>query len=80
MVKRVVEQQEAIQVVLASDQKTSHLISTWQDFNAMDSILAALGPLGELTDALSAEKLVTIFSSLPTSQPPEPRDPQRKGY
>lgn len=44
-------QQESIHFVLAScDWKTSHLIPTWQDFDVLDSILAARDPLGELTD------------------------------
>lgn len=62
---RIVEQQEVIRVFLASDRKTSHLIPTWQDFDVMDSTLAALGPLGELTDALSTEKIVTISAVRP---------------
>ena len=60
MLERITEQQEAIRIVLASDRKVSHLIPTWQDFDVIDSIIAALGPLGELTDALSAEKNITI--------------------
>lgn len=42
MLKRIVEQQEAIRVVLSSDRKVSHLIPRWQDFNVMDSLLAVL--------------------------------------
>ena len=37
---------------------------TWQDFDVMDSLIAALGPLAELTDALAVEKHVTICSLL----------------
>ena len=32
MLKCIIEQQEAIQIVLASDRKASHLIPSWQDF------------------------------------------------
>lgn len=60
MLKRIIEQQEAIRIVLASDRKASHLIPSWQDFDVMEAVVSALGPLGELTDALSAEKNVTV--------------------
>ena len=65
MLERITEQQEAIRIVLASDRKVSHLIPTWQDFDVVDSIIAALGPLGELTDALSAEKNIAISAVRP---------------
>lgn len=65
MLERITEQQEAIRIVLASDRKVSHLIPTWQDFDVDDSIIAAVGPLGELTDALSAEKNITILAVRP---------------
>lgn len=65
MLERITEQQEAIRIVLASDRKVSHLIPTWQDFDVIDSAIAALGPLGELTDALSAEKNITISAVRP---------------
>ena len=51
-------------ICLASDRKASHLMPTWQDFDVMDSLIAALGPLAELTDALAVEKHVTICSLL----------------
>ena len=56
--KRILEQQEAIRVGLATERKTCDIS---QDFDVMDLLLAALGPLGELTDALSAEK--TYYNS-----------------
>ena len=65
MLERITAQQEAIRIVLASDRKVSHLIPTWQDFDVVDSVTAALGPLGELTDALSAEKNITISADGP---------------
>ena len=46
--------------MLASDRKASHLIPSWQDFDVTEAVVATLGPLGELTDALSAEKNVTV--------------------
>ena len=65
MLERINEQQEAIRIVLASDRKASHLIPTWQDFDVIESVLAAFRPLGELTDVLSAEKSITIFAVRP---------------
>ncbi len=65
MLQRIAEQQEAIRVVLATDRKASHLIPTWQDFEVIDSVIDAIGPLGELTDALSAEKNITISAVRP---------------
>ena len=44
MLEKITEQQEAIQIILASDRKVSHLIPTWQDFDVIDSIIATLGP------------------------------------
>lgn len=50
MMDRILEQQEAVGVVLASDRKVSHLILTWQDVDVMESVLAVLHPLQQLTD------------------------------
>ena len=63
MLHRIVEQQEAIRLVLATDRRSSHLISTWQDFDVMDSILAALAPLRDMTDLLSGESYYNISSA-----------------
>ncbi len=65
MVERLLEQMEAVRVVLASDRKSSHLIPTWQDCDVLDSISAALKPLKEMTDALSGEKCVTVSAVKP---------------
>ena len=65
MISRIVEQQEAIRVVLANDRKTAHLIPTWQDFDVLDSMLAVLTPLREMTDTLSGEKSVSISAVKP---------------
>ena len=65
MIKRIAEQREAISVVLASDVKTSHLVLNWQDCDIIDSMTAALDSLGDLTDALSAEKHITISAVCP---------------
>lgn len=68
MLHRIVEQQEAIRLVLATDRKLSHLIPNWQDFDVMDSILAALAPLRDMTDLLSGESHITISAVRPLIQ------------
>ena len=65
MISRIVEQQEAIRVVLASDRKSAHLIPTWQDFDVLDCVLAVLTPLREMTDLLATEKQVSISALKP---------------
>ena len=44
MIARLLEQDEAIQVVLSSDQKTRLLIATWQDIHVWESLHKALSP------------------------------------
>ena len=51
--------------MLASDARTSHLVLNWPDCDVIDSIIAALNPLGELTDVLSAAKHITISAVSP---------------
>ena len=60
MASRVLEQQKAIQVVLNDDRKHHHLIPTWQDVDVLESLEAALGPLADFTDMLSAENLLPV--------------------
>ena len=55
MVDRIMEQIEAIRIVLGADRHTSHLVPSWQDCDVMSSIMKALKPLKEMTDALSGE-------------------------
>ena len=56
MIERIVEQQDAIRVVLGQDRKTSHLLPTWQDLDVLQSILKAIEGFKDLTDLLSGEK------------------------
>ena len=65
MVKRVLEQMEAIRIVLGGNRNLSHLISTWQDHDVLDSVGAALKPLKVMTDALYGEKCITISAVKP---------------
>ncbi|KAK1906521.1 Zinc finger BED domain containing protein 1 [Dissostichus eleginoides] len=60
MIERVLEQERAISQVLAADKKTRHLVLTWQDLEVLESVLKALKPLLEFTDALSGEDYVTV--------------------
>ncbi len=65
MVKRILQQEQAIGSVLSADRKTTHLIPTWQDIDVLQSIDADLNPLASLTDLLSGETYVTISAVLP---------------
>ena len=65
MVERLMEQMEAIRVVLASDRKSSHLLPLWQDCDVLDSITGALKALKEMTDVLAGEKGVTVSAVKP---------------
>jgi len=61
----VLEQMEAIEIVLCDDRNSSHLIPSWQDCDILYSIAAALRPLKVMTDALSEESCVTISAVKP---------------
>lgn len=65
MVKRIKEQIDAIRTVLSNDRKASHLVPTWQDSDVIDSLIAAIEPLEEITDLLSGEKRVTSSAIKP---------------
>ena len=60
MVKRVLEQKDAVRVVLSGDRSICHLAITWQDIDLFTSIHSFLSPLEDLTDSLSGESHVTI--------------------
>ena len=55
MIERIIEQQDAIRVVLGQDRKVSHLIPSWQDFDVLQSVLEAVRGFKNLTDLLSGE-------------------------
>ena len=65
MVSRLLEQEEAVRVVLSEDRKTTHLIPTWQDIQVWESISSALSPIADLTDLLSGDSHVTVSSIQP---------------
>ena len=59
MLQRLLEQEKAVCQVLGADPKTSHLKLRWQDTEVTESIVGALKPVADFTDALAAEKQVT---------------------
>ena len=65
MISQVLEQEKAIRKVLGRDRKFSHLVPTWQDLDILEAMNAALSPLSDFTDELSAEHYVSISSVLP---------------
>ena len=65
MISRLLEQEEAIRAVLGLNRDTSHLLPTWQDIHAWESLTAALSPLEDLTDFLSGDIHVTVSSVIP---------------
>ena len=65
MVHQLLEQEEAIRVVLSFDRKSTHLVPTWQDIDVLESLSKALSPVADLTDLLSGEKHISISSVLP---------------
>ena len=60
MVSRVVEQQQAICAVLASDRKNWHRMPSASEFSILEAVLEVFKPLSVFTDALSGEGHVTI--------------------
>ncbi|XDV18076.1 hypothetical protein PO909_023848 [Leuciscus waleckii] len=42
------------------DQKSRHLLPTWQDIDVLEAITKALKPLQDFTDALSGEEYVSV--------------------
>ena len=65
MLKRILEQQDAIRMVLGQDRKVSHLVPTWQDFDVLESVLEAVNGFADFTDLLSGEKRVTCLAIKP---------------
>jgi hypothetical protein len=60
MIERVIEQEKALSQVLRAEQKTRHLVPTWQDLDVLESMNKALSPLMEFTDALSGELYTSV--------------------
>ena len=64
--QRIMEQQDAVCVVLSQDRKVSHLVPpTWQDFDILESVLEAVKGFSDLTDLLSGEKRITCSAIKP---------------
>ncbi|KAJ8354691.1 hypothetical protein SKAU_G00222580 [Synaphobranchus kaupii] len=64
MVARIIEQQRAIQHVLAEDPKASIALRR-QDIDVLTAVNEALKPVAELTNVLSGETCVTSSSVIP---------------
>ena len=64
MVSRILEQKEAIHLVLSVDCNTSNIVPTWQDLDVLQAINQAISPLSSLTDILSGEQYVTVSAVL----------------
>ena len=61
MIERVLEQERAISEVLKADKKTKCLVLGYNEKDVMESVVKALGPLRDFTDALSGENCVFIY-------------------
>ena len=48
MVRRILEQEKAIQYVVGTDYKTCHHIPTWQDIDVLQSVDSAVKDLVDL--------------------------------
>lgn len=55
MIERVLEQEKAISEILKADKKTRCLVPGYNEKDVMESVVKALGPLRDFTDALSGE-------------------------
>ena len=62
MVTRLLKQEDAVQVLLSSDRKISHLLPTWKDIEVLESISKALSPI---SDFLSGENHITVSVVMP---------------
>lgn len=65
MVRRILEQENAIRQVLVADRKTAHLIPKWQDVEVLESLDKVLTPLADFTNVMSVERYVTVSSLRP---------------
>ena len=45
MVSRILEQEEAVCLVLGADHSTSNIVPTWQDLDALQATDQAISPL-----------------------------------
>ncbi|QQP34601.1 Zinc finger BED domaincontaining protein 1like [Caligus rogercresseyi] len=64
MIESILEQAPAIRLVLNEDRKTKVTLN-WSDVDVLTAMSAAVKPVSEFTDMLSAEKYVTSSSVLP---------------
>lgn len=65
MICRIIEQQQAICAVLADERKNWYRMPSDNDFSTLEAIASVLKPLNIFTDALSAEKCITVSAIRP---------------
>ena len=65
MLVQIIEQQQAISVVLAEDRKNWNRMPTDSECSTLENIVEVLKPLSCLIDTLSGEKQVTTSAILP---------------
>ena len=65
MISRIIEQQQAICAVLADECKNWYRMPSESDFSTLVAIASVLKPLLVFTDALSAEKCITVSAIHP---------------
>ena len=65
MMKRILEQQQAICAVLSNDRKNWSKMPSDDEFTNIETVVAVLHPLSVFTDALSGEKWVNISAVRP---------------
>ena len=68
MMQRMIEQQDAIHMVLSQDRKVSHLAPIWLDFDGLESVIEAVKGFADLTDLLSGEKRFTCAAIKPLAE------------
>ena len=65
MICRIIEQQQAICAVLADDRKNWYRMPSDTDFSTLEAVASVFKPLYVFTDALSAEKCITVSAIRP---------------
>ena len=60
MICRIIEQQQAICGVLADERKNWYRMLSDANFSTLEALASVLKPLSIFTDALSAEKCITV--------------------
>ena len=65
MIARILEQQQALSVVLAEDRKNLHRMINDNELSVLETVFDILKPLSYLTDTLACEKQITASAIHP---------------